>query len=356
MSGWPPPRPGENPPLHYIHPFEPLPPPAPPPPEYIRSLRESELKKSTERGNTKVGHHQDPTPSISPVNKPPHSVPSINFNGSRETLKGPQIANNDLGDYVSDQGRKVGRASEQQRTDNNPYREWQCQERIKQESKTRKRKFAIGSFLSLTMVTTGFVIYANYQSTQVGRANKAEKARGLQALIVPPKPSYFKSVDPSIYVDWSQASQVQLNSPTVKAEYFPAGSNVDVMGEDGHTYSYRPRVDMYRLTYPNGKQELSNKGSSYEDGGFDAEFESVGDGSIYRPKVSLAVKVKENISFTAPGGENRWVKAGDMLINGGKDAKGQDIFWGMETTVFKNNWRVIASPGQSLPQIRFEPT
>ena len=151
----------------------------------------------------------------------------------------------------------------------------------------------------------------------------------------------FKAIDPAIYVNWEQAQWAQ-KSATVKAEFVESGTVVETVMADGHVETTKTAGQnaAYKVTNPLGEQYL------IEPDKFEKLYEKSETEGIFRSKWDPVpvVKVNENVSFTAPWGEEMRIKAGGVLVNGGDN----DIY-GIQEDEFAATYDIVTKSGEPRP-------
>ena len=144
----------------------------------------------------------------------------------------------------------------------------------------------------------------------------------------------FRPIEPAA-VDWSDGVMAQKTA-RVKAEFVPEGTHLETVMADGHveTKNVAPAGGSMKVTNPNGEQYLISPAK------FEIRYALTEDGD-YAPKADpvLVLRLDEAVSFTAPWGEEMFIKAGGVLVNGG----GSDIY-GIQPEEFEATYTVLPEP------------
>jgi hypothetical protein len=150
----------------------------------------------------------------------------------------------------------------------------------------------------------------------------------------------FKKIDPASY-DWENAGWAQKTA-LVQAEVVPTGTQVTTRMKNGlvETHNVAKGDNTMLVTNPDGEQYLV--GSEKFSKRYDAR------GDLYSPKSSpvKTIQVREDVSFTAPWGEEMKIARGGVLVNAGEN----DIY-GIQREEFANTYtRLKTKPDQSIEQ------
>jgi hypothetical protein len=141
----------------------------------------------------------------------------------------------------------------------------------------------------------------------------------------------YKKIDTD-KLDWS-ASKIAQKTAKVTAEFVEAGSSVSTVMKDGHveTNNIAPEGGAMKVTNPSGEQYLVSPEK------FASRYSKT-DAGDYAP-IAEPVQVMfidENVSFTAPWGEEMRIKAGGVLVNAGPG----DVY-GIQPEEFNETYSVL---------------
>lgn len=140
----------------------------------------------------------------------------------------------------------------------------------------------------------------------------------------------FKVIDPRADVDWSDYVIAQKTAK-VKAEFVGQGTRVDTIMANGlHETSKTAGPDGgYKVTAQTGEQYLVDKAK------FEKIYDETSDPGIYAPKPDprKVLELDRNVAFNAPWGEPMRIRAGGVLVNGGKG----DVY-GIQPPEFKASY------------------
>lgn len=153
--------------------------------------------------------------------------------------------------------------------------------------------------------------------------------------------SEFEALDTS-NVDWSKAAWAQKTA-SVTAEKVAPGTVLQTVMANGH-------VETTKTAGPDGGYKTKNpSGEEYivEPKTFEKRYDPAGPENEYRPKFApvQVLPLDRDVSFKAPWGEDMFIKAGGMLVNGG----GKDIY-GIQKEEFAATYSVVSGPGGPRPE------
>ena len=147
----------------------------------------------------------------------------------------------------------------------------------------------------------------------------------------------FKVIHPAADIDWTQYG-VSEKVAKVKAEFVPEGTEVETIMADGfvETTKTAGADGGYRVINPDGEQYLVDKDK------FEKLYDETETAGIYEPKPEprKVVGLTQNVSFTAPWGEEMRIRKGGVLVHGGLN----DIY-GIQPDEFRKTYSAPKPPG-----------